>query len=100
VALHEDLTAAEQALEELERAVSTLAGHFGDGLDIHRLREDVARVATDLQLLREATDGPGGQAHSPDPRAAAGSGGEYDPAFWADDDDFGAPSDSHNSRSH
>jgi len=88
VSVHDDLAAAQGALADLERATTALRARLGDGLDVHRLAEDVARVGADLQLVRAAVGG-GGQSHSPAPGAGADPGGQYDPAFWADADDSG-----------
>jgi hypothetical protein len=86
VSVQDDLAAAQQALAELERVTTALRARIGEGLDVHRLAEDVARVGADLQLVRSAL-AAGGQSHSPSPAAATDPSGEYDPAFWADADD-------------
>jgi hypothetical protein len=88
MSVHDDLAAAGHALDALQAAVSGLGTHFADSLDLRRLREDVARVGVDLDLLRAAVPVP------PAPEAGAAAGGDYDPAFWADgdDEDIGSPS--------
>jgi hypothetical protein len=90
MSVHDDLAAAGHALDALQAAVTALAGHYHesnprDSVDLRRLREDVARVAVDLDLLRAG--GSGGGSPAPAPTAGAGAGGDYDPAFWADGDE-------------
>jgi hypothetical protein len=89
MSVHDDLAAAGHALDALQAAVTALAGHYHesnprDSVDLRRLREDVARIAVDLDLLRAG--GPGGGA-APAPTAGAVAEGDYDPAFWADGDE-------------
>ena len=93
----DDLTGAIDALESLQRAISRLSTSCTDCVDLHRLREDVARLGTDLELLRESQVGGGGAAHRTTPDPPSGRGGEYDPAFWADTDgdDVGVSRPSH-----
>lgn len=51
MAVQDDVTTARDALRSLERAVSAVTGHYGDVVDVRRLRQDVDRVAQDLDLL-------------------------------------------------
>jgi hypothetical protein len=91
MSVHDDLAAAGHALDALQAAVTALGVHFHESLDLRRLREDVARVAVDLDLLRAAP-----VAAAEVPASMPASGNDYDPAFWADGDDdtgsFAAPS--------
>lgn len=92
MSVHDDLAAAGHALDALQAAVSGLTAHFPDSLDLRRLREDVARVGADLDLLCAAAPGP------PAPEAVPAAGGDYDPAFWADGDDEDIGSQPHQGR--
>jgi hypothetical protein len=92
MSVHDDLAAAGHALDALQAAATALGGHYHESLDLRRLREDVARVAVDLDLLRAAL------AEEPAaPASAPAAGNDYDPAFWADGDsddmgNYSAPS--------
>jgi hypothetical protein len=91
MSVHDDLAAAGHALDALQATVTALGVHCHECLDLRRLREDVARVAVDLDLLSVTLTGP------PEvPESAPASGHDYDPAFWADGDDdtgsYAAPS--------
>jgi hypothetical protein len=85
MSVEDDLSAAGRAVDALQRAVSALGADYGESVDLHRLREDVSRVCTDLELLRESRPDLLPAAGPPDP--AATPTGDYDPAFWADADD-------------
>jgi hypothetical protein len=82
MSVHDDLAAAGHALDALQAATTALGVHYHECLDLRRLREDVARVAVDLDLLRAALE-----AEAAVPESVPASGGDYDPAFWADGDD-------------
>jgi hypothetical protein len=91
MSVHDDLAAAGHALDALQAAVTTLGAHYQESLDLRRLREDIFRVAVDLELLNAAA------AEAPAvPESVPASGHDYDPAFWADRDDdtggYAAPS--------
>jgi hypothetical protein len=47
----EDVTAARRAVQSMERSAEALARHYGDTVDVRRLRADVGRLAADLDLL-------------------------------------------------
>lgn len=89
--MRDDIASAESALADLRRAVIRLQAHYGDTVDLHRLRDDVARAAADLTLLQRSTPRPSGAAdpgevvYIPD--------GDYGREFWADaeDEGLGAP---------
>lgn len=82
MSVHDDLAAAGHALDALQAAVTALAAHYPESLDLRRLREDVARVGVDLDLLQAA-------AAEAVPQSIAAGDSDYDPAFWADGDDEG-----------
>jgi hypothetical protein len=92
MSVHDDLAAAGHALDALQAAATALGGHYHECLDLRRLREDVARVAVDLDLLRAAL-----AEEAAPPASAPTAGNDYDPAFWADGDsddmgNYSAPS--------
>jgi hypothetical protein len=79
MSLEQDVSAARNAVDELERACARVSGHFRDGVDVRRLRLDVTRLREDLDLLCGA-------------RPAAVQGQEFASAAWDDGmDDLGAP---------
>ena len=85
-----DITHARLLVADLRRTLLLLSADYGDTVDMHRLKDDVARLAADLNLLAESA-----------PRRAAAGDGEvvyisddaYSSDFWADSDDegLGAP---------
>ena len=82
--LHDDVNAARNAVRALERAVAALAGHFGDSVDVTRLRTDVERAAQDLELL------VGPQTSEPAaPRLQVIDDTAYPQDFWMDAEDEG-----------
>lgn len=87
----DDLAAAESALVDLRRAVIRVQAHYGDTVDVHRLRDDVARVAADLTLLQRSTPSAGGGTGAGD--VVYIPDGDYGREFWADaeDEGLGAP---------
>ena len=79
MALEEDVSAARAAVDEVERAAARVSGHFRDGVDVRRLRLDVARLREDLDLLCGA-------------KPAAVQGQQFTSSAWDDGmDDLGAP---------
>jgi hypothetical protein len=85
MSVEDDLSAAGHAVDALQRAVTALGAAYGENVDLHRLQEDVSRICTDLELLRESR--PDLLAAVQPPSQAAAPAGNYDPAFWADADD-------------
>ena len=82
----DDLMAAREVLADLRRVVLRLQARYGDTVELHRLRDDVARADADLNLLARSSprpgDAPGGDVvYIPDD--------EYGSDFWADADDEG-----------
>jgi hypothetical protein len=82
MSVEDDLSAAGRALDALQRAVTALAGAYGESVDLHRLQADVSRICTDLELLRESR--PELLAGTVTAESASAPVGDYDPAFWAD----------------
>jgi hypothetical protein len=87
VSLKDDLTAAERALESLDRATDRLRVQIGDTVDIRRVRADLERLHESLELLR--------LAHRSDPHPTRPDGivqipdTPYDPTLWQDVGDEG-----------
>jgi hypothetical protein len=81
----DDLGRATAAAAALRRAVATLQGRLGETVDVRRLVDDVARVESDLGLLRSAA-GDRGPAAAP-AEVVYIPEGDYDPQLFADADD-------------
>ena len=85
----DDLTAAAGHVAGLRRAVTALSKEFGNTIDIQRLRDDVVRLADDVDLVargagvgsQDRAGGPGEIVFIPDE--------DYDPAMWSDVEDEG-----------
>ena len=85
----DDLTAAAAHVAGLRRAVTALSKELGNTIDIQRLRDDVVRLADDVDLVARGA-GVGSQNR-------AGAPGEivfipdedYDPSMWSDVEDEG-----------
>lgn len=83
----EDLAAAAGHVSALRDTVASLQARVGETVDMARLKDDVARLRADLQLVARAcglADAPqvaGEKVYIPD--------GDYDPSFWQDADDEG-----------
>lgn len=84
--MQDDLTAAQRALGEFERAVRALRLHFGPDHDMRRLEDDVARMHSDLNLLAD---------HAPKESSSLRAelqpipDREYDPSLFLDAEDEG-----------
>ncbi len=83
---NDELTRAATAVADLRRCVAGLQTRFGDTVDVRRLRDDVARLVADLNLLAGEVPATGGAkpaeiVYIPDE--------DYDPSFWADAEDEG-----------
>lgn len=90
--VNDDLAGAAGALATLRRSAASLQAHLGDTVDVQRLKDDVTRVAADLNLLARGA----GMSHGATVPAAAQPGEivyipdeDYDPSFWADAEDEG-----------
>jgi hypothetical protein len=51
MSLEHDVAAARRAVDDLEQACARVLGHFADTVDSRRLRVDVTRLRTDLDLV-------------------------------------------------
>ncbi|UNO40123.1 hypothetical protein [Streptomyces sp. MST-110588] len=111
MSLKDDLTAAQQSLEDLVRSVGRLEQQVGGGLEIRRVRSDTDHLRESLELLREGTsDAPAARSADPAPRLASAPGfgaghrpaagpaavemvtipdTPYDAALWRDAEDEG-----------
>ncbi len=81
-----DITHARSLVSDLRRTLLSLSADYGDTVDIHRLKDDVARLAADLNLLaqtapRQGAAGDAEVVYIPDD--------DYSSDFWADSDDEG-----------
>jgi hypothetical protein len=89
VTRQEDVTAARAAASALTAAVSALAAHYLDSVDLHRLRTDTARVGEDLDLLCGAQDGAAPPPEPPAPARVVITDTPYAHDFWMDAEDEG-----------
>lgn len=78
-----DVTRARAALRDLTAAVERLRRSRPDSIDLRRLSEDVARVATDIDLVA------GPLQTRPEPTVQVIPDHDYDPQLFADADDEG-----------
>lgn len=84
---HDDLDTAARHVAELRNSVASLQAHVGDTVDVQRLKDDVTRLAADLNLvaravgMRHGRAQPGEIIYIPD--------ADYDPSFWSDAEDEG-----------
>ena len=83
----DDLMAAREVLADLRRVVLRLQARYGDTVELHRLRDDVARADADLNLLERSSPRPAGDATGGDVVYIPDD--EYGSDFWADADDEG-----------
>ena len=83
--VNDDLATAGNRAAALRESVGALQTRLGDTIDVRRLKEDVARVIADLNLIAHTTGRslpqgqPGEIVYIPDE--------DYDPSFWAGADD-------------
>jgi NAD(P)-dependent dehydrogenase (short-subunit alcohol dehydrogenase family) len=85
--VREDLTAAAGHVAGLRNAVTALSKDLGNTIDVQRLRDDVVRLADDIDLLARAA-GIGSQDRAGGPGEIVFITDEdYDPSMWADADD-------------
>jgi hypothetical protein len=89
VTRQEDVTAARAAASALTDAVSALAAHYPESVDLHRLRTDCARVGEDLDLLCGAQDGTAPPPEPPTPARTIIADTPYAHDFWIDAEDEG-----------
>jgi len=95
MAVQDDTQAARRELAALERTVAVLARHYGDTVDVRRLRADVDRVAEDVDLLcgRHA---PAAPDQGPERQVIDDSAYAHD--FWMDAADEGLGGSRHRDR--
>jgi hypothetical protein len=87
MSVRDDLTAAAGHVAGLRRAVTGLSKELGNTIDVQRLRDDVVRLADDVDLVARAA-GVGSQDRAGAPGETVFIPDEdYDPAMWADADD-------------
>ncbi|RII15862.1 hypothetical protein DSC45_16600 [Streptomyces sp. YIM 130001] len=89
MSLHDDLTAIQRTLDDLDRSVGRLEQHIGAGVDIRRVRTDAGHLRDSVALLGEAVaqDTPG---RDPDrPEMVTIPDAPYDRTLWTDSDDEG-----------
>lgn len=78
MALQEDVAAARRAVVALEEATAALGRHYDDTVDVRRLKADVARLSSDLDLLCGAAPA------APLPVLEVIPDTEYSHDFWID----------------
>lgn len=85
-----DIAHARSLVADLRRTLLSLSADYGDTVDVHRLKDDVARLAADLNLLAESVPRRGAAGDS---EVVYISDDDYSADFWADSDDegLGAP---------
>jgi hypothetical protein len=90
----DDLAACSRDLAALRTSVLALQTHLGETVDVQRLKDDVARAASDLRLLAQQI---GASEPTPTAEKVYIPDGDYDPSFWADaeDEGLGAPGRAH-----
>lgn len=81
----ETIAHARSLVADLRRTVRGLAAQYGETVDVHRVKDDVARLAADLNLLAAVSprraDGQHEVVYIPDD--------DYAEGFWAEADDEG-----------
>ncbi len=87
MSVQEDVAVARDAVRALERAVQAVTRHYGDSVDVRRLRHDAERLSEDLDLLC-------GTQTSAAPPAPVGpleviEDKDYEHSFWMDAEDEG-----------
>lgn len=84
MSFHDDVTAAQRCLDDLDRAVTRLEQQVGTGLDIRRIRSDSDHLRQGLALLRESAP-----TAKPRPELVTIPDTPYDSTLWSDVDDEG-----------
>lgn len=86
MSVHDDLTAVQRCLDDLNRSVGRLERQLGSGgLEMRRVRTDADHLRESVALLRE-TAGPAPQQR---PDLVTIPDTPYDPSLWVDTDDEG-----------
>ena len=86
--VQEDVAAARDAVRALERAVQALTRHYGDSVDVRRLRADTERLGDDLELLCGKASAAATPAAPVRPLEVI-EDRDYDHSFWMDAEDEG-----------
>ncbi|WP_225838935.1 hypothetical protein [Streptomyces sp. NK08204] len=87
MSVHDDITAVQRCLDDLQRSLGRLEQHLGTiGLDMRRVRMDAAHLSESVALLRDAASTPDA-ARRPD--LVTISDTPYDISLWTDTDDEG-----------
>ncbi len=81
----EGIAHARTLVADLRRTVKGLAAQYGDTVDVHRLKDDVARLAADLNLLSAVPPRPPGVQSE----VVYITDDDYADGFWAEADDEG-----------
>ncbi|MGV9450605.1 hypothetical protein [Streptomyces sp. NPDC003635] len=90
MSVHDDLTAVQRCLDDLNRSVSRLEQQLGSGgLDIRRVRTDCDHLRESVALLRAAASAPGAQQTQRRPDLVTIPDTPYDGSLWIDTDDEG-----------
>ena len=85
----DDVMEARRAVRALVQAVNGLTRHYGDTVDVQRLKLDVGRLDGDLDLLC-GTALPRRAALAPEPRTLEIiEDRDYEHSFWMDAEDEG-----------
>lgn len=85
----EDIQAARRAVSGLERATDALLRHYGDTVDVRRLKADVSRIGADLDLLCGTRAPASAATPAPAPLREKIPDTSYTHDFWMDAEDEG-----------
>ncbi|MGW2032485.1 MULTISPECIES: hypothetical protein [Streptomyces] len=86
MSVHDDISAVQRCLDDLNRSVSRLEHQLGGALEIRRVRLDADHLRESVALLREAAAGPAAPRR---PDLVTISDAPYDISLWTDSDDEG-----------
>lgn len=93
MSLKDDLSTVQRRLDDLNRAVSQLEQHVGDGnVDMRRVRADTDHLREDLALLQQSAP-QGGPSTASRPEMVTIPDAPYDPKLWsgAEEEGLGSP---------
>jgi hypothetical protein len=85
----DDLATATRQVNGLRETVAALRAGLGDTVDVQRVRDDVTRLAADLNLVARAAGLGGGGGPARSGEVVYVPDDDYDPSFWVDADDEG-----------
>ena len=83
MSLQDDVAAARRAVVDLEQATAAVSRHYQDTVDVRRLKADVERLSSDLDLLCGAPPSTRVEPLEVIPDT------EYSHDFWMDAEDEG-----------